>query len=1050
MILKELISLFARHRNASNLLMIIMLAIGVLSLTRINTQFFPTIGLDIITITVPWSGASAEDVEGNIIEPLEPEVRFLDDVNKVSSFASEGVGTIVLEYVDGADMQTALSNVDSAVARVTTLPEDSERPVISRVARYDTISRISLSGPYSETALKAIAKRMRDELLDRGIARVTLTGSREEEVWVEVDPATLRRLDLSLSDIGKRISNSSRDMPSGTMKGDSEAQIRSLGQAKQADTIADIEIRSLENGQKILLRDVARISDTFEEGGIMGLRHGKQAISLLVSRSESADALKQAKIVHDYIEEVEPTLPQGLEMMHYNVQSNMIWDRISLLLRNGAGGLVLVLMVLFTFLSGRLAFWVAIGIPTALFATMGVMLVSGQSINMISLFALIMTLGIIVDDAIVVGEHAATRRARGMKPIEAAEAGALRMLAPVMSSSLTTIAAFMPIFMISSIIGQIISAIPFVVISVLIASLVECFLVLPGHLREALPRVDEVPGRFRTWFDAGFERFRDGPFHRFVTMCVNWRYITLSSTVALMIVSIGIVAGGRLPFNFFPSPEADTVFANVVFAPGTPRSQTERMIRDLEDGLRRAEEKITNGEGGLITASFAKVGQSQAVEFGSLRGDHLGGIHVELVAADYRDIRTSDFIEVWRKEISPLPGIDRVSLATPALGPPGKEIDVRLTNGSTDQLKAAAKEVQDLLGRLPGISDIEDNLPWGKTEVILQVTTKGKSLGFTTQMVGQQVRDSFQGNIAKRFARGDEEVTIRVQLPRNEIGRAALNDLYLRGPGGVEVPLSEIVDISESRGFARIRREDGAREVSVFAEVDETVTTSADTLAALEANGMAEIAKRHSVDYAFKGKSEEEAKTMGEARTGAIVGLVAIYIVLAWVFASYTRPFVVMAIIPFGVVGAIMGHLFMGYSLSMLSLISLMGLAGILVNNSIILVSTIEERIADGEEYFLAIVGGSKDRVRAVLLTSLTTIGGLLPLMFETSLQAQFIIPMAITLVFGLGVATALVLVVVPSLLAMQHDLAELRGKLSGRIKNRRDRWSVKPAKMPD
>jgi len=1032
MFLKQLISLFTHHRNASNLLMILMLGIGVFSMTKINTQFFPTLGLDIITISVPWSGASAEDVEGNIIEPIEPEVRFLDSVNKVSSFASEGIGTIVIEYVDGADMQTALSNVESAVARITTLPEGSERPVIARVVRYDTISRISLSGPYSEAALKALAKKMRDQLLDRGIAQVTLTGSRDEEVWVEVEPSMLRRLDLTLGDIGARISSSSQDMPSGTLEGSSEAQIRSLGLAKQAESIADIEIRSLENGEKILLGDVATLRDTFEEGGIKGLRHGRQAISLLVSRAEGADALNQSTIVHDYIDEVRPTLPQGLELMHYNVQSNLIWDRISLLLRNGASGLVLVLAVLFTFLSGRLAFWVALGIPTALFATMGVMLISGQTINMISLFALIMTLGIIVDDAIVVGEHAATRRSRGMKPLEAAEAGAVRMLAPVMSSSLTTIAAFMPIFMISSIIGQIISAIPFVVIAVLVASLVECFLVLPGHLREALPRTDEQPGRFRKWFDDGFARFREGPFERFVTMCVSWRYVTLSTTVAMLILSIAMVAGGRLPFNFFPSPEADTIFANVIFAPGTPRSQTERMIRDLEDGLRRAEEKVTDGEGGLITASFAKVGQSQSTDFGSLKGDHLGGIHVELVASDYRDIRTADFIEVWRKEITPLPGIDRVSLAAPATGPPGKEIDVRLSNGATTALKAAAEEVQALLERLPGISDVEDNLPWGKSEVILQVTPKGKAMGFTTQNVGRQVRDAFQGHVAKRFARGDEEVTVRVQLPRGEIGRGALDDFFLRGPGGIEVPLSEVVEITESRGFARIGREDGAREVSVVAEVDESVTTSADTLAALENSGLIEIAKRHGVDYAFKGKSEEQTRTLAEARTGAGIGLVAIYIVLAWVFASYSRPFVVMAIIPFGIVGAIVGHLVMGYSLSILSLISLMGLAGILVNNSIILVSTIEERIAQGEEFIAAIIGGSKDRVRAVLLTSLTTIGGLLPLLFETSLQAQFIIPMAITLVFGLGVATALVLIVVPSLMAMQQDLGNVKRRLFG------------------
>ncbi|MBT4018509.1 MAG: efflux RND transporter permease subunit [Alphaproteobacteria bacterium] len=1035
MFLKQLISLFAHHRNASNLLMIIMLGIGVFSIFKINTQFFPTIGLDRITISVPWAGASAEDVESNIIEAIEPELRFLDELENISSFASEGNGTILLEYVAGADMQLALSNVDSAIGRITTLPEDSERPVVSRLVRYDTISRISLSGPFSEASLKVMAKQMRDELLDLGIAKVSLTGARKEEIQVNIAPQALLRYDLTLADIGRRISTSSQDMPSGTLEGNADVQIRSLGLAKQAESIGEIEIRALENGEKILLSDVANIEDAFKEGGIKGLRYGIQAISLLISRAESADALKQSKIVHDYVDRIKPTLPQGLELMHYNVQSDLIEDRISLLLRNGVSGLFLVLAVLFLFLNGRLAFWVAVGIPTALFATMGVMLVSGQTINMLSLFALIMTLGIIVDDAIVVGEHAATRRARGMKPIEAAEAGAVRMLAPVLSSSLTTIAAFMPIFMISSIIGQIIAAIPFVVIAVLVASLVECFLVLPGHLREALPRVDEKPGRFRVWFDGHFGRFRDGAFERIVTKCVEHRYVTLSGTVALLIISIGMVTGGRVPFNFFPSPEADTVFANVIFAPGTPREQTERMIRSLEEGMRRAEMKITDGKGGLITASFAKVGQSQAQDFGAQSGDHLGGIHVELVASDYRTVRTADFVEVWRNEITPLPGIDRVTLATPAVGPPGKEIDIRFSNGTTTVLKAASEEVQNLLKRLPGVSDVADNLPYGKSEIILKVTPQGKALGFTTQDVGRQVRDAFQGNIAKRFARGDEEVTVRVQLPRDDIGRGALRDLYLRGPGGVEVPLSEIVEMSESQGFSRIRREDGAREVSVVAEVDETLTTAAEVVAALNSAGIAEIAKRHGVDFRFKGKFEETARTMGEVQTGAIVGLMAIYIVLAWVFASYTRPFVVMAIIPFGVVGAIVGHLVMGYSLSILSLISLMGLAGILVNNSIILVSTIEERIAEGEEYLVAVIGGSKDRVRAVLLTSLTTMGGLLPLLFETSLQAQFLIPMAVTLVFGLGVATALVLIVVPSLMVMQRDVANIRDRVLGRVR---------------
>lgn len=1025
MFLKELIGLFVRHRNASNLLMAMMIGIGVFSLLKLNTQFFPNIGLDIVSVSVVWSGASAEDVDANIIAPIDREVRFLDQVKRVTSTASEGRAIIVVEFEAGADMQAALSNIDSAVGRISTLPEDAERPVVTRIIRYDTISRLSLSGPFSEAALKSTAKRIRDDLLNRGIAQVTLIGARPEEIRVEVEPKTLRRLDMKLGDIGERIRATSQDLPSGTMEGRFEAQIRSIGEAKQADAVGEIEVRALDNGEKIYLKDIASISDTFDAKGVVALQNAKPAIVLHIQRATNADALDQARIVEDYLAELRLTLPRDLVLKHYDVQAALIDDRINLLLRNGAGGLILVLGVLFLFLSGRLAFWVAMGIPVALLATMGAMLVSGQSINMISLFALIMTLGIIVDDAIVVGEHAATRRTQGLSVIDAAESGAVRMLAPVLSSSMTTIAAFLPIFMIGDIIGQVISAIPFVVVSVLAASLVECFLVLPGHLREALPRAGEGASRFRTWFDDGFGRFRDDQFTRFVTLCLRWRYLTLASAAAFLILCVGLLIGGRVAFNFFPAPEGNTIFANVIFSPGSPRAQTERMILGLEAAMLRAEDKLTDGAGGLISASVAKVGQSQAREFGAQTGDHLGGIHVQLVPSEQRHVTTNQFVEAWRAEVVPLPGIDRVSLSTPSQGPPGREIDVRLKGEDIAALKQAAFEVKQLLARFPGVSDVEDNLPFGKREIILEVSPRGRALGFTTQSVGRQVRDAFEGHLAKRFARGDEEVLIRVLLPRGHVGGGTLRELYLRAPNGVEVPLSEVVKTRENQGFARVRRENGVREVAVTAEIDENVTSSQATLSALQAAGLTDIAARHGAGYIFKGKSEEQEKTLGEMRLGAMLGLGAIYIILAWVFASYTRPLVVMVIIPFGLVGAVLGHLVMGFDLSILSLVSLLGLAGILVNNSIILVSVIEERLSRGEVWLDAIIGGARDRLRAVLLTSLTTIGGLLPLLFETSLQARFMIPMAITIVFGLGVATLLVLIVVPALLGVQGDFAE-------------------------
>ena len=1016
------IGLFVRHRNASNLLMVGMIIAGLFALNRLNTQFFPTIGIDFVSVGVVWPGASAADVESNIVSAIDREVRHLDSVKRVVSIAREGAGFAFVEFDTGANMDTAYANIEAAVSRISTFPDDSEEPTIRRVVRYDTISRIVISGDIGEAALKSLAKRIRDELISRGIDQVVFFGARAEELWAEIDPRTLRQLDLSLGDIAGRIRETSQDAPSGTIAGAAEMQIRSLGLARDARAIGEIEIRSTERGEKIRLRDIAQLSDNFAEDDPIGLRNGRPAIELHVQRATSADALEIAAIVSTYLSEIKSTLPPTVQLEAFDVQASLIRDRINLLLRNGAGGLVLVLAILFIFLHVRVALWVAIGVPTALLATFALMLASGQTINMLSLFALIMMLGIIVDDAIVVGEHSAALRSRGLSPAEAAAGGARRMLAPVMAASLTTIAAFLPILMIGDVIGQVIEAIPMVVVAVLIASLIECFLVLPGHMRASLPRDDTKNSRFRTWFDGHFERFRDGRFRRLVELAVTWRYTTVASAVGMLILSIGVVMGGRIDFHFFPAPETDTIYANVQFAPGSPRQVTEEMLYELERAMFRAEASFGVGKGMLVASSFGRIGESQGEPFSSISGDHLGGIHAELTPSDQRDVRTHEFIEAWRQEVRGLPGLDRISILARQAGPPGRDIDIRLTGGSPTALKDASRELRGLLGQYPGVSDLEDNLPYGRNEVLLTVTPRGQALGFTTESVSRQVRDAFEGRIAKKFARGDEEVTVRVQFDRDHVAVDALRDLYLRSPTGAEVPLSEVASFGEKAGFARIPREDAVRQIAVVGEVDEAVTAASAVLDSVAGRGLAEIADRYGLSYRFAGRAEEQAETFADMRLGAMIALSSIYIILAWVFASYVRPFIVMAIIPFGFVGAVLGHLIMGYDLSVLSMISLLGLSGILVNDSIILVTTIERRRADNEEFLSAVINGTQDRLRAVLLTSLTTIGGLLPLLFETSLQARFMIPMAVTIVFGLLVATVLVLLLVPALFAIQHD----------------------------
>ena len=1020
---KNLIRLFVRHRNAANLLMALIFIAGAFSLSKLNTQFFPDFGLDIVSIQVKWSGASTRDIEANILEAIEPEVRFLDAVDRVTSYATEGVGRVIVEYAAGTDMQSALSEAEAALQQITILPEDSERPVVRRIVRYDTIVRLVLSGPYSEAVLKRQAKRMRDDLLAAGIDRVTFFGARDEEILVEIEPRVLRQLDLTPAAVAARIGASNRDIPSGNLEGSVEKQLRSVGLQTTSRDLGSIEIRSLDDGQKIFLRDIAALSESFDEQASIGLRNGQPAIELHVQRSPTADALEVGRIVDRYLVEARGNFPPELRIEQYDAQADLIRQRVDVLVDNGLTGLILVMAVLLLFLNGRTAFWVAVGIPTAFMAALATMLALGESINMLTLFALIMTLGLIVDDTIVVGEHAAAQREAGMSARQAAEAGALRMLAPVMAASLTTVAAFLPLVAMGGIIGQIVGAIPLVVVAVILASLAECFLVLPGHLRESLKKHGGQRNFVMRRFDAGFDRFRAGLFQRVIRFCVRWRYATVAMAIAFFLVSAGLVLGGRVGFHFFPSPEADVVVGNVVMAPGTPRRDTGAMVQELSDAVDRAAARFTGDGSGIVAMSFGSVGRSGGRQFSRITGDQYGGLTVELVPSDERPVRTDEFIEAWREEIRPLPNVEQINLNARTGGPPGREIDIRLRGGPADDLKAAATEVKNLLGRFPGVSSLDDDLPYGKQELILEVTPRGRALGFTTQSAGLQVRNAFQGAIAQRFARGDEEVEIKVRYPRRSADSAAFQNLFLRAPDGTEVPLTEVVTLRQERGFSRLRREDGAREVAITGEIDETVTSLGALLPAIVDGGLADVASRYGLAYKFKGKAEEQSESAADMLAGATVGLLAIYIVLAWVFANFTRPVIVMAIIPFGFVGAVLGHLLLGFDLTILSIFGLLGLAGILVNNSIILVRTVDQHIDDETPLRDAIVMGCRERLRPVLLTSLTTIGGLVPLLFERSLQAQFLIPMAITIVFGLAVATLIVLVLTPALLAVDHDI---------------------------
>ena len=1021
---------FVVHPTAAHLLMVIMLAAGALSLTRMNTQFFPDFGIDIVTVSVVWSGASAEDMENNVIKALEAEVRFLDGVGKVTSLAREGWAGVYVEYEAGADMQAALGAVESAVSKVTTLPEGSERPVITQVVRYDTISRLVLYGPFSEVELKRQANRVRDDLLAIGIDKVTVFPSRGEEIHVEVDPSTLIGLGMTLGEIASQIGADSQDFPSGDTKGISDRQLRGLGLRESVSDLEMLKVMTKRGDKTVDLGDIASLRNEMDSGPTL-VFNGLPAVELHIQRVVGQDALLLADNVSEYVQRLPSRLPGGLSVLQFDVAADLIRERINLLLRNGMGGLVLVLGILFVFLNSRVAFWIAVGIPIAVSGSLAVMLLTGQTINMVSLFAMIMMIGIVVDDAIVVGEHALVKYSSGLQPPDAAVAGARYMMVPVVSASLTTIAAFLPVMMISGIIGEIIVAIPLVVVAVLVASLVECFLILPGHMRTAFSMGHHRASNFRRRFDQLYIHFRDTHFRQLVEVAIKWRYTTLSCVFGSLIIVIGLMLGGRVQFVFFPTPESDIIYCNFSFAPGTNREKSEAMVFELSRALSDVEEGFADED--LVRVALGTIGApvGSFAQWNKAWGDHMGGMMVQLAPSERRDARTSAVIETWRSSIEEVSGINGLTIQARQGGPPGRDLDIRLFGGEARALKQAALETRELIKRFEGVRDIADDLPWGKQELIFSVNDYGRFLGFTTQVVATQVRDAFDGRVAHRFVKDGEEVKVRVQFPRTVISSARLREFYIRTDGGVQVPLSEVVDIQNRQGFAMIRRENSVREVAVTAEVDEGLINPTELVARLSAGGLADIAKRYGVNYRFAGKAEEQGETLSDMGVGALVGLIAIYIILAWVFASYFRPLVVMSIIPFAVVGAVFGHWLLNYDLTILSLVGLLGLSGIVVNGSIILVASINDRLKRGQSFDDAIVGGACDRLRAVVLTSLTTIGGLLPLLSETSLQAQFLKPMALTIVSGLAATTVLVLFVVPALIAIQADVVRIFGLAS-------------------
>ncbi|WP_309668084.1 efflux RND transporter permease subunit [Tabrizicola sp.] len=1039
----DLIRYFARHRTVANLLLVLMVVAGLIAATRIRAQYFPDVILSEVGVTVAWEGAGAEDVDRAIVQVLEPVFLSVDGVTDVISSASEGRAALELSFEPGTELARAEEAVQAAVDGIGTLPEGAEDPEVQAAAWRDRVTDVVISGPVGVDQLARFADEFTGRLFAAGITRATVQGLAAPQTVVEVPSTALMRHDITMAEIAEAIGAAVRTAPAGEV-GDGTARVRTGTERRSLAEIEGIVLRSLPDGTKLTVGDVATLRTNDANSQRAAFVGDNPAMTIRIDRADDGDAIRIQATVGEVAAAMQKVLPPGVTVDLVRSRAEQISDRLVLLIDNGILGLVLVVGLLFLFLNARIALWVAAGIPVAMIASLAVMYAAGLTLNMISLFALIIMLGIVVDDAIVVGEHADFRaRTLGESPREAAENAAHWMAAPVFASSITTIVAFLGLIVIGGRFGDLIADIPITVAIVLLASLVECFLILPNHLVHALRDTGREP-----WYDwpsrqvnRGMEWFKRRLMKPALRLIIIARYPVLAVAVLALAAQMALFLKGDVQFRFFNAPEQASVTGNFSMLPAATRDDSLAMMRELQ----RATDVVTaafEAEHGLNPATFvlAEVGG------GSGRGlagsdtksaDLLGGISMELISPDLRPYSTSDFVTALEEEVIAHPLLEELSFRGARFGPGGDSLSVDLYGAEAAQLKAAATALKAALAVYPEVSGLEDSLAYDKEELVLNLTPQGEVLGFDTATLARALRDRLNGIEAATFPDGAREASIRVELPASELTADFLDRSLLRAASGVYVPLADIVSVESRSGFSTVRRENGLRIVTVSGELAEDDPARATEIQrAMQEDILPRIAQDFGVAWQLSGQAADEREFLGGAGIALIACLLGIYLTLAWIFAHWTRPLVVMSVIPFGLVGAIWGHWVWGVPLSLFSIVGLIGMAGIIVNDAIVLVTTIDE-YKEKRGLFPAIVDGVADRFRPVLLTTLTTVLGLAPLLFEESSQAEFLKPTVITLVFGLGFGMVLVLLVVPALMAAQADIAQcfqaLRRMLRGR-----------------
>ena len=1024
------LSYFTRHRTAANLLLVILICVGVAVLPRMRTQFFPDVIVDNVRVNVTWQGAGADDVDRAIVQLLEPALLAVEGIESSESRSTEGSARITLEFEPGWDMARAADEVQVAVDAISDLPEDADEPTVRRGAWRDRVTDVVITGPVGVDQLGRFADEFVTRLFAAGVTRTTIRGVASPETLVEVPSTALIKHDITMAEIATAIRGEASTDPAGEVSGVS-ARVR-MGVAKRDPAaLAGVVLRSNPDGSNLTVGDVATIVVEGTDRDIAYFKDENPAISVRVDRSALGDAIDVQDRVAEVAEDLELTLPEGTTIDLIRTRSEAITGRIDILLDNGLVGLGLVVLLLFLFLNARTAFWVAAGIPVAMLGAIALMYLAGLTINMISLFALIITLGIVVDDAIVVGEHADFRhRTLGEDPVTAAENAAKRMSAPVFSATITTIIAFFGLVAIGGRFGDLIADIPFTVIVVLAASLVECFLILPHHMSHALASSSR-----EYWYDwpsrtvtKGFNWARDRLFRPFMRLVIWARYPVVAIALAVLATQAALFIRGDVTWRFFNAPERGSVSGNFSMLPGATREDTLEMMAEMQRATNELagqyEQRYGRNPLDYVLANIGSTTGRGLAGADTKDPDQLGAIAIELIDADQRPYSSFQFVGELQDMVRRHPMVEQISFRGWRSGPGGDSLDVQLFGAEAQTLKDAAEAFKEALLQFPEVSAVEDSLAYDKEELILDLTAQGQALGFTIDALGRVLRDRLNGIEAATYPDGPRSATIRVELPAGELTADFVERTFLRAPSGAYVPLADIVTVESQTGFSTVRRENGIRVVSVTGDVSEDDPARATEISELIAT---EILPKLEQDFGIAtqqaGLAEQENQFLTEAATGLILCLLGIYLALAWVFASFSRPAVIMAIIPFGLIGTIYGHHAWDVPLSMFTVVGLIGMTGIIINDSIVLVSTIDD-YAKERGLIPAIIDGASDRLRPVMLTTLTTVLGLAPLLFETSRHAQFLKPTVITLCYGLGFGMFLVLLVVPSLMAMQADFA--------------------------